>query len=118
MGRSILLPASGCGHREVRRNFQCKSDERVKAMHMTALSDDDLGPLREALILAGLPADDLSLPGRRFFRFRQQDSDLAFGGIEGAGLPTVIRSRSVRWRPRQSARRFSSGAYARLRPLT
>ncbi len=92
MGRSILLPASGCGHREVRRSFQCKSDERVKAMHMTALSDDDLEPLREALILAGLPADDLSLPGRRFFRFRQQDSDVAFGGIEGAGGDRLLRS--------------------------
>lgn len=61
-------------------------------MRMTALSHDDLEPLREALILAGLPADDLSLPGRRFFSFRQQDSDVAFGGIEGAGGDRLLRS--------------------------
>ncbi|UZE21974.1 arsenic resistance N-acetyltransferase ArsN2 [Pseudomonas sp. B21-056] len=61
-------------------------------MHMTALSNDDLEPLRDALILAGLPADDLNLPGRRFFSFRQQDSDVAFGGIEGTGSDRLLRS--------------------------
>ncbi|NUT84787.1 GNAT family N-acetyltransferase [Pseudomonas corrugata] len=61
-------------------------------MRMTALSRGELEPLREALLLAGLPADDLSLPGRRFFRFRQQDSDVAFGGIEGTGGDRLLRS--------------------------
>lgn len=61
-------------------------------MRMTTLSNDDLGPLRDALTLAGLPVDDLNHPGRRFFSFSQQGVDVAFGGIEGDGADRLLRS--------------------------
>ncbi|WVV48905.1 hypothetical protein THH46_10475 [Pseudomonas sp. NA13] len=54
-------------------------------MRMTTLSNNDLGPLRDALTLAGLPVDDLTYPGRQFFSFSHQDVVVAFGGIEGRG---------------------------------
>lgn len=50
-------------------------------MQMRALSNNHLGPLRDALTLAGLPVDDLTYPGRQFFSFSHQ-------GVE-------VRSKSV-----------------------
>jgi amino-acid N-acetyltransferase len=61
-------------------------------MHMTELSNEELEPLRQALILAGLPVDDLHQQGRRFFSFRQADTQTAFGGIEGEGADRLLRS--------------------------
>lgn len=61
-------------------------------MHMTELSNEELEPLRQALILAGLPVDDLNQQGRRFFSFRQADAQTAFGGIEGEGADRLLRS--------------------------
>ncbi|MCP2071512.1 UNVERIFIED_ORG: amino-acid N-acetyltransferase [Pseudomonas lini] len=61
-------------------------------MRMTALSNDDLEPLRHALTLAGLPVDDLDYPGRQFFSFSQAGFDVAFGGIEGEGADRLLRS--------------------------
>ncbi|CAI8919633.1 arsenic resistance N-acetyltransferase ArsN2 [Pseudomonas brassicacearum] len=60
-------------------------------MHMRILSNNDLGPLRDALTLAGLPVDDLTYPGRKFFSFSHQDV-VAFGGIEGEGAGRLLRS--------------------------
>lgn len=61
-------------------------------MRMTALSNNDLGPLRDALTLAGLPVEDLTYPGRQFFSFSLQCVDVAFGGIEGEGADRLLRS--------------------------
>ncbi len=61
-------------------------------MHMRILSNNDLGPLRDALTLAGLPVDDLTYPGRKFFSFSHQDVVVAFGGIEGEGAGRLLRS--------------------------
>ncbi|WP_210643719.1 MULTISPECIES: arsenic resistance N-acetyltransferase ArsN2 [unclassified Pseudomonas] len=61
-------------------------------MHMTALSNNDLAPLRDALTLASLPVDDLTHPGRQFFSFSQQGVVVAFGGIEGGGAERLLRS--------------------------
>ncbi|WHS58604.1 arsenic resistance N-acetyltransferase ArsN2 [Pseudomonas sp. G2-4] len=61
-------------------------------MHMTTMDDKDLGALRNALTLAGLPVDDLTLPGRRFFSFNQHGIEVAFGGIEGSGAERLLRS--------------------------
>lgn len=65
-------------------------------MRMIVLSNNDLGPLRDALTLAGLPIDDLAYPGRQFFSFSDQDVVVAFGGIEGEGadrLCSILRFR-------------------------
>ncbi|WP_204126454.1 arsenic resistance N-acetyltransferase ArsN2 [Pseudomonas ogarae] len=61
-------------------------------MHMRILSNNDLGPLRDALTQAGLPVDDLTYPGRQFFSFSHQDVVVAFGGIEGEGADRLLRS--------------------------
>ncbi|MBT2339091.1 MULTISPECIES: arsenic resistance N-acetyltransferase ArsN2 [Pseudomonas] len=61
-------------------------------MQMTTLGNDELGPLRNALILAGLPVDDLSHSGRRFLRFSQAGNLVAFVGIEGEGADRLLRS--------------------------
>ncbi len=61
-------------------------------MRMTTLSNNDLGPLRDALTLAGLPVDDLTSPGRQFFSFSHQGVDVAFGGLEGEGRDRLLRS--------------------------
>ncbi|WP_207281482.1 arsenic resistance N-acetyltransferase ArsN2 [Pseudomonas sp. FW300-N2F2] len=61
-------------------------------MHMTALSNNDLGPLRDALTQAGLPVDDLTYSGRQFFSFNHQGVDVGFAGIEGEGAERLLRS--------------------------
>jgi amino-acid N-acetyltransferase len=64
----------------------------VITMRMTALSAETLGSLRDALVLARLPVDDLDRAGRLFFKFSQQGCDVAFGGIEGEGTDRLLRS--------------------------
>ncbi|ALI05577.1 MULTISPECIES: arsenic resistance N-acetyltransferase ArsN2 [Pseudomonas] len=61
-------------------------------MHMTALSNNDLGPLRDALTQAGLPVDDLTYSGRQFFSSNHQGVDVGFAGIEGEGAERLLRS--------------------------
>ena len=61
-------------------------------MQMRALSNNHLGPLRDALTLAGLPVDDLTYPGRQFFSFSHQGVEVAFAGIEGEGAERLLRS--------------------------
>ncbi len=61
-------------------------------MLMTALKKEQLEPLREALVRARLPVNDLDYPGRCFFMFSLQGIDMAFGGIEGEGADRLLRS--------------------------
>lgn len=61
-------------------------------MHMTALSNNDLGPLRDALTQAGLPVDDMTYSGRQFFSSNHQGVDVGFAGIEGEGAERLLRS--------------------------
>ncbi|HEY1720935.1 MAG TPA: GNAT family N-acetyltransferase [Magnetospirillaceae bacterium] len=46
--------------------------------------------LSAALLGAGLPADDLELPGRKFFRFRDGPRLIGFVGWEGAGTHCAL----------------------------
>jgi amino-acid N-acetyltransferase len=59
---------------------------------MTTLNREQLEPLRDALVRACLPVDDLDHPGRCFFTFSLQGIDMAFGGIEGEGADRLLRS--------------------------
>ena len=53
----------------------------------------ELPALAAALGAAGLPFDDIDLPGRTFFRFAMQDGDtVAYGGIELYGPAALLRS--------------------------
>lgn len=45
-----------------------------------------------ALSVAGLPTDDLSEPGRRFYRFDDEHGPIGFGGFETLGAETLLRS--------------------------
>ena len=55
------------------------------------LSARDMAGLREALLAAGLPADDIGEPGRRFFRVAEAGG-LAVGhaGLEALGEGAVL----------------------------
>lgn len=48
-----------------------------------------------ALEAAGLPADDLHEPGRRFFRFEDDAGLIGYGGLEQIGPDVLIRSMVV-----------------------
>ncbi|MGX1693450.1 arsenic resistance N-acetyltransferase ArsN2 [Brevundimonas naejangsanensis] len=45
-----------------------------------------------ALESAGLPTDDLSEPGRRFYRFEDGEGLIGYGGLERVGPDALIRS--------------------------
>ena len=52
----------------------------------------DATELAEAMTSAGLPTEDLALPGRVFFRFRAGGEIVGFGGYEPCGPDALIRS--------------------------
>lgn len=52
----------------------------------------DAPDLRAALEAAQLPADDLTEPGRCFFRFTENGNVLGFGGFEPHGHSVLLRS--------------------------
>lgn len=52
----------------------------------------DSEELRDALTGAGLPVDDLSDPGRRFYSFADTSVVAGYGGIELLGALALVRS--------------------------
>lgn len=50
------------------------------------------GGLKEALIAAELPTDDILEGGRRFFSFTNAGSVIGYGGFEPHGAYALIRS--------------------------
>lgn len=62
-------------------------------MRAVELAHDEHGELIVALSVAKLPASDIELSGRRFFRFESNQGDvLGFGGLEGDGGDILLRS--------------------------
>jgi N-acetylglutamate synthase-like GNAT family acetyltransferase len=53
---------------------------------------DDLADLARVLDQAGLPSDDVRLPGRYFFRAANEGRPVGFGGLEGNGPDLLLRS--------------------------
>jgi N-acetylglutamate synthase-like GNAT family acetyltransferase len=73
--------------------------------------------LADALQAAGLPTEDLTRPGRRFFRFRhRRDGLIGFIGWEEAGEAALLRSLVVMpaLRGRGWCRRMAGWALGRL----
>ena len=66
--------------------------DQPQALQARPLSDQDYPALRAALVLAGLPSDDLHLPGRTFYRFDQAGLTLGFAGFERYGDQGLLRS--------------------------
>ena len=56
------------------------------------LSSAEIPELSDFLSEAELPIEDLTLPGRMFFRFDRAAELLGFGGIEGHGHDRLLRS--------------------------
>ncbi|MEO5757276.1 MAG: arsenic resistance N-acetyltransferase ArsN2 [Mesorhizobium sp.] len=54
--------------------------------------DGNSAELAAALLAAGLPADDVSDAGRRFFRFSEDGRTVGFGGYELYGADVLVRS--------------------------
>lgn len=66
-----------------------EADNAVTAAPIDGASAD----LAAALAAAGLPTDDLAMPGRVFFRFRDADcAAVGFGGYELLGKDVLVRS--------------------------
>lgn len=61
-------------------------------MQMFKIEANGLIQLREALSQAALPFDDVSDPGRQFFRFEMDGKWIAYGGLEGGGQDLLLRS--------------------------
>lgn len=59
---------------------------------VTHLTDGDLPPLAELLAASGLPTDDLTIPGRRFWRVEDEGGLLGYGGLEAYGPDGLLRS--------------------------
>ena len=74
----------------------------VSSFHVELLAASGLPALIDALDQAGLPSDDIGLPGRAFFRFADDDGVIGFGGLEGQIRDLLLRSLVVmpdrRWR--------------------
>ncbi|MHC8327519.1 arsenic resistance N-acetyltransferase ArsN2 [Pseudomonas sp. MDT2-39-1] len=65
-------------------------------MQMIKVDDNGLDQLRDTLNQASLPNNDVSEPGRQFYRFEVQGQWVAFGGLEGAAPDMLLRSMVVR----------------------
>lgn len=65
----------------------------MPAAHLAAhpVPGDDAG-LSAALLAAGLPVDDLSDPGRLFWRFDVDGRPVGYGGLEPLGAHALLRS--------------------------
>jgi amino-acid N-acetyltransferase len=61
-------------------------------MQMIKVGGSGLNHLRASLRQAGLPYDDVSYPGRQFYRFEVDEKWVAYGGLEGAGPDLLLRS--------------------------
>jgi N-acetylglutamate synthase-like GNAT family acetyltransferase len=64
-------------------------------MQMIKVDDNGLDQLRDALRQAALPCDDVSEPGRQFYRFEVEGEWVAFGGLEGSAPDMLLRSMVV-----------------------
>lgn len=64
-------------------------------MQMIKVDDNGLDQLRDALRQAALPCDDVSEPGRQFYRFEVAGKWVAFGGLEGSAPDLLLRSMVV-----------------------
>ena len=53
---------------------------------------EHLDEVARSLACAGLPGDDVRLPGRWFFRAVDADGPVGFGGLEGEGPDVLLRS--------------------------
>ena len=61
-------------------------------LRLLPVGPDDLAELMHALDRAGLPDDDVRLPGRRLFRAVDGVGSVGFGGLEGDGPDLLLRS--------------------------
>ena len=61
-------------------------------LRLLPLGPDGLTELAQAVDWAGLPSDDVRLPGRRFFRATDGGGPVGFGGLEGDGPDLLLRS--------------------------
>ena len=61
-------------------------------MQMIKVGASGLNQLRASLSQAGLPYDDVSDPGRQFYRFDVDGKLVAYGGLEGTGPDLLLRS--------------------------
>lgn len=61
-------------------------------MRRIRIESNGMDQLRESLSRAALPYDDLSEPGRQFYRFEVDGEWVAFGGLEGTGPDMLLRS--------------------------
>ena len=64
-------------------------------MQMIKVGASGLNQLRTSLSQAGLPYDDVSDPGRQFYRFDVDGELVAYGGLEGSGPDLLLRSMVV-----------------------
>ncbi|MCI3911813.1 MULTISPECIES: GNAT family N-acetyltransferase [Pseudomonas syringae group] len=58
----------------------------------TEIGEGQRQRFRDALKSADLPADDIDLPGRTFYEFRQDSETVAWGGFETHGTDGLLRS--------------------------
>ena len=59
---------------------------------ITPLTAADVPALAELLAANGLPTDDLTAPGRRFWRVVDAEGLLGYGGLESYGADGLLRS--------------------------
>lgn len=61
-------------------------------LRLSPVGLDGLADLAQVLDRAGMPSDDVFLPGRRFFRAADAGGPVGFGGLEGDGPDLLLRS--------------------------
>jgi len=67
--------------------------ETVAALIPSLVGQGELAELASALEAAGLPSDDIALPGRTFYRFATASGEIVgYGGFELYGAAALLRS--------------------------
>ncbi|MET1080677.1 MAG: arsenic resistance N-acetyltransferase ArsN2 [Pseudomonas sp.] len=66
--------------------------DQPHTLRIRRLSDQDYPQLHSALVSAGLPSEDIRLPGRTFYRFDRAGVTLGYGGFERYGDQGLLRS--------------------------
>jgi len=68
-------------------------DRGVTDLIPSVVEQQDIAPLAAALIAAGLPSDDILLPGRTLYRFSTASGEtVGYGGLDLYGSAALLRS--------------------------
>ncbi|MCY1289868.1 hypothetical protein D9M70_389800 [compost metagenome] len=95
--------------------FQTVEERMANSLQFAIVAPADLPALAQALQEAGLPNDDVELPGRLFYAFQLEGQHVGYAGFEVYGADALLRS--VLIVPRQRKRGLGSQVVSEMEKL-